>query len=426
MLRHALFEQTDRLLEAGLEELRRDLDMETATDQRVRHWIDEYKEHQNFISAIYRADGTLLARTPELAEGSVPPLPTGAGDHWLNNERLPVIGWQRVMAKRLQFGGQEFVVMLLAELEPVEHELKEVRSVLFAAGPIALFLSAGLAYWLARTALAPMDRLRRATDAITADRLDERLRVPNPDDELGLLTRTINAMIARLERSFAETRRFTADASHELRTPLTALRTEVEVALGKQLTLAEALLVLGNVLEELVRMSRLTDQLLTLSRRDAGVEELTKVPLSLGALVAGVVEAMQPLAEAKGVLLSLHGKDNVVVAGDEGRLRQVFINLLDNALKYTPAGGRVSVRVERHGQMAIVVVEDTGIGISPEHIGKVFERFYRVDEARSRSEGGTGLGLSIARSIVAAHGGTIDLTSTPGQRTTCTVTLPLD
>jgi heavy metal sensor kinase len=271
-----------------------------------------------------------------------------------------------------------------------------------------------------------VERLRQATNAITVDRLDQRLPTQNPHDELGLLTETINEMIARLEGSFTEIRRFTADSSHELRTPLTALRTEVEVALSKPLTLADAIVVLGDVLEELVRMSRLTDQLLTLSRRDAGVERFVPSLLDLHALVAGVVDAMRPLAEAKEVLLRLDGESPVPVAGDEGRLRQVFINLVDNAVKYTPTGGSVTVRVGQRSRAAIVAIEDTGIGIPAEHAPRVFDRFYRVDKARTRAEGGTGLGLSIARSIVVAHGGSIDLASVPGKGTTCTVTLALD
>jgi signal transduction histidine kinase len=205
---------------------------------------------------------------------------------------------------------------------------------------------------------------------------------------------------------------------------LAVLRTEVEVALSKPLSLAEHQQLLGDILEEVARMSRLTDQLLTLSRRDAGVEQLTPAPLDLHALVAGVADGLHALAEARGVQLRLDGDGPVWVAGDEGRLRQVFINLLDNALKYTSAGGTVTVRVGRRGPAAVVSVMDTGIGIPPEHLPRVFNRFYRVDKARSRSEGGAGLGLSIAQSIVKAHGGTIELTSTVAQGTTCTVTLP--
>jgi len=423
LLRHALLGQTDRALQAGLQQLHKDSRLQTAVHERLSHWIDEFKDHLGLFCVVYRPDDVLHARTVGLAEQSVPPPPGDLHDRRVYDERLPDIGRQRIMAEPIRLGEQDYVVMLLAPLEAVDRELEEVRRVILTAGPIALLLSAALAYGLARKALAPVERLRRSTDAITVERLDQRLPISNPHDELGLLTRAINAMIARLERSFAEIRRFTADASHELRTPLTALRTEVEVALGKSLSLAEHRHLLGDILEELVRMSRLTDQLLTLSRRDAGVEHLTLEPLDLHSLVAGVVDAMQVLAEAKGVLLRLDGKGSVQVAADGGRLRQVFINLLDNALKYTPEGGTVAVRVEQQGQEATVVVEDTGIGIPPEHLPCIFDRFYRVDRARSRAEGGTGLGLSIARSIVVAHGGTIELASTSGRGTTCTVKL---
>jgi len=429
LLHHALIQQTDRILEAGLNLMRNDARFETDPEDRLRFWIEEHKEHQNLFCVVYRPDGSLFGRTPELAEESVPPFPDQpqqlAAGPQVYDERLPAIGRQRIMAQRMRLGKQEFVVLLLASLAAHDRELAEVRSVLFTAGPAALLLSAGLAYWLARKALAPVKQLRSLTEAITADRLDQRLPVPNPHDELGQLTATINAMISRLERSFAESRRFTADASHELRTPLTALRTEVEVALGKALTQTQVFGVLENVLEEIVRMSRLTDQLLALSRRDAGVEQLVATPLDLPILVAGVVDALRPLAEAKDVQLRFEGESFVAVPGDEGRLRQVFINLLDNALKYTPPKGTVTVRVGRQGGKAFVAVADTGIGIPPEHLPKVFDRFYRVDAARSRADGGTGLGLSIARSIVTAHQGSIEMASAPGQGTTCTVTLPL-
>ena len=425
MLRHALYEQTDRFLQSGFGLIREDSRNETATDERLRYWIEEYKNHQNLLCVIYRQDGTLLARTAGLAEESLPPH-AATGDPQVYDALLPRIGRQRVMAEPIRFGEQECVVVLMASMETVDHELEELRTIFITAGLSALLLSAGLAYWLARKALAPVDRIRRSTDAITADRLDQRLVAVNPHDELGLLTQTINAMIGRLERSFVEIRRFTADASHELRTPLTILRTEVEIALGKSLTIADHQQQLGNILEELVRMSRLTDQLLTLSRRDAGVEQFDSAVLDLHLLVAGVVDAMQPLADAKGVFLQIDGADAVQVVGDEGRLRQVFINLLDNALKYTSGGGKVAVRVERRDRFSVVIVEDSGIGIPAEHLPRVFDRFYRVDKARSRSEGGTGLGLSIAQSIVKAHGGVIEMASTVGEGTVCTVTFPLE
>jgi heavy metal sensor kinase len=428
LLVRALYEQTDRHLQTALDQLGRDRDVGADPARRLRHWIAEYRDHLNLYCAIYRPDGSLFGRTPELGRETVGAPPAlldekRSGGRLVYDQAFPALGRQRVLAARVPFGGRDFVVVLLAPLGPVDGELAQARGVLLAAGPVALLLSAALACWLARQALAPVDRLRRAAGAITADRLDQRLAARNPHDELGLLTQTINALIARLERSFTEIRRFTADASHELRTPLTALRTQVEVALGKTLSPSELQQLLGGVLEELVRMSRLTDQLLTLSRRDAGVEQMNLTPVDLLSVASGVVDAMQPLAEAKGLRLRLSG-DRVRVAGDEGRLRQVVINLLDNALKYTPPGGSVWVRVGARDRSALLTVEDTGPGIPPEHLPHVFERFYRVDKARSRAEGGTGLGLSIARSITQAHGGVIEIRSEAGRGTACTVTLP--
>jgi two-component system heavy metal sensor histidine kinase CusS len=423
LLRRALYEQTESLLAAAFAQLQSDPLVADDTDARLDHWADEFKEHQNLLCVIYRPDGSVQARTPGLADESVPPLPPDAGGR-IYDEQVPGVGRHRASARHMRLGGREFVVLLLAPLGAVDHELAEVRAILLTAGPAALLLAAAFGYWLARKSLAPVDRLRRAADAITAEDLGRRLPVLNPDDEFGRLTRTINAMIARLERSFAEVRRFTADASHELRTPLTVLRSEVEVALGKPLPPADQQELLGTVLEELGRMSRLTDQLLTLSRRDAGVEQFEAVPHDLASLAGGVVEALRPLAEAKGVRLRLDAEGAAVVAGDAGRLRQVVINLLDNALKYTPEGGAVTVRVGRRNGAGFLAVEDTGIGIAPEHLPHVFDRFYRVDKARTRAEGGTGLGLSIARSIVQNHGGAIHLSSIPGQGTVCTVTLP--
>jgi heavy metal sensor kinase len=316
------------------------------------------------------------------------------------------------------------MVLLLAPLHDVDRELGDILGVLLIAGPVMVLASGALAYALARKALAPMDALRRSTDAITADRLDRRLPVPNSHDELGRLTRTINAMIGRLERAFIEVRRFTADASHELRTPLTLIRTEAEVAYDNPPGPDGCQHLLGNILEECQRMTRLTDQLLALAREDAGANGHPREPVDLTGLVAEVVEALRPLAESRGLRLRASPDEPAWVEGDQARLRQVFVNLVDNAIKYTPPGGSVDAEVRREGEAVVAVIRDTGIGIAAEHLRRVFDRFYRVDKARSRAEGGTGLGLSIARSIVTAHGGQVELASTPGEGTACTVRLP--
>ena len=439
LLAQALYERVDRSLQAELAELERDDRMASQRDERLRHWIYEFKEHENISCVVYDSAGKVHDRTVELAADAVPPVPSvSAGERVHANASLAIIGRQRTLASRLTLGGQEFTVLLLAPLEEVDRELGELLSALAMAVPFAILVAGGVAYWLARNSLAPVQQLNRLTQEITAERLNRRLPVANSHDELGRLAQTINDMIARLERSFSEIRRFTADASHELRTPLTAIRTEAEVALAKPLDLAEHQQLLGSILEECARLTRLTDQLLTLAREDAcGLDNASRdgqaqEAVDLKALVSSVAETMRPLADSKGLQLRLdvpgdHADSGATtVRGDPARLREVFFNLLDNSIKYTPQGGQVQVQISRNGSEAIVAVRDTGIGIAAEHVPHVFERFYRVDRARSRAEGGTGLGLSIALSIVVAHGGRMELASSPGQGTTCTVRLPAE
>jgi heavy metal sensor kinase len=427
LLRHALYEQIDRKLVGALGQLEQDERTATEPDERLRYWIYEWREHENLAAVAYDANGKIWARTEELAADSVPPAPAVAGSgHRLEDKAIPILGRQRVLEGSLRLGERPSTVVLMTSLEEMDHELGELRAVLLTAVPIVLLLSGGLGYILARKALAPMEQLRRSTKEINAERLDRRLPIINPHDELGRLTETFNAMIGRLERSFAEIRRFTADASHELRTPLTAIRTEAEVALAKPMSLGEHQQLLSSILEECSRLTRLTDQLLALAREDARVARQAQEPVELAALVEEAAETMQPLAEAKELRLRVDVNGAAWVSGDAARLREVFFNLLDNGIKYTPEGGEVEVQVGHQGSEAVVVVRDTGIGIPAEHVPHVFDRFYRVDKARSRAEGGTGLGLSIAQSTIVAHGGRIELTSAPGQGTTCTVRLPAE
>jgi len=425
LLARALYAGIDRSLLAEFHELEQDPLLANHVDERLRYWINELKEHENIFCIVYDAEGRVYQRTAELAVDSVPPTPFAtAGQLGFVDANLPIIGRQRLLSSHLQLGHRDFMVIFLAPLEEADRELQQLLVVLAAAGPMALFVAGGLGYLLARKGLAPVERLHRLTQEITAERLDRRLPVDNASDELGRLTGTINAMIGRLERSFAEIRRFTADASHGLRTPLTALRTETEVALRNPLSTTEYQHLLASIQEECERLTRLTDQLLTLSREDAGTAHQACAPLDLAKLVASVVETMRPSAEVKGLHVQAAGDGPLRIHGDEVRLRQVFYNLLDNAIKYTPEGGTISVQLGCRDETAVITIGDNGIGIPAEHLPRVFDRFYRVDKARSREQGGTGLGLSIARSIVDAHGGRIELASLFGQGTTCTVTLP--
>jgi heavy metal sensor kinase len=427
LLARAHYEQIDRSLKAEFQELQHDQLLTDGGRGRLRHWIAEAKEHENVFCVVYDAHGKVLERTEELAADSVPPAPQGAlGGPEVHDATVPIVGRQRVLTGGLRWQDRPFTVVLLAPLEEVDRELGLVRTALLLAVPITLIVAGAWGYLMARKALAPLERLRRSTEEITASRLDRRLPVANAHDELGRLTQTVNAMIARLERSFAEVRRFTADASHELRTPLTVIRTEAEVALSKPLDPNEFRNLLGSILEECERLTRLTDQLLALAREDAGVARAQPEPLDLAAVVRGVVEDMRPLAEVRGLQLHAELNGALPARGDALRLRQVFLNVVDNAIKYTPPGGQIEVLACLSGQEYLVTVRDTGVGIAPEHLPQVFDRFYRVDKGRSREQGGTGLGLSIAHSIVVAHGGRIELASTLGQGTTCTVRLPVE
>jgi signal transduction histidine kinase len=295
--------------------------------------------------------------------------------------------------------------------------------------------------------------MTQAARRIGAERLAERLEGAEADDELGRLAHTLNEMLARLEAGFAQVRRFSADASHELRTPLTILKGEIEVALRSAREPAEYERVLASALEEVERMARMVDDLLMLSRADAGALRWDRGLVELDRLVEDVAKQGEALGRGRAIQVAIQSLEPLIVNGDEQRLRQLLLNLVDNAVKYTPQGGRVTLSLRRAGgasgypvtpqpeaspdspiarfpdrptpEWAEIAVRDTGVGIPAESLPRIFERFYRVDDARSRDAGGTGLGLCIARTIAEAHGGGIEVESVPGAGSTFTVRLPL-
>jgi heavy metal sensor kinase len=312
-------------------------------------------------------------------------------------------------------------------LSVIEDGLRELRRDLFAGVFLVLLLASAGGYFLARKSLAPIASMNSQTQRISAENLSARLDVTNSRDELGRLATTINDLLARLENSFKEQQRFIADASHELRTPLAVLRGETEVALGKTRTVEEYEQSLSLIQDEAERLSRIVEDLFILARQPINTRAaLSKERLSLNDAITDCARAAQVLAFRKGVRLKLE-KDSPSIAlnGDEELIRRMILNLLDNAVKYTPAGGEISLALARQNGSAEIVVRDTGIGIPEAAQPRVFDRFYRVDKARARAMGGAGLGLSIAQWIVEVHGGAIKLASTPGQGSTFTVVLPI-
>jgi heavy metal sensor kinase len=301
------------------------------------------------------------------------------------------------------------------ELTPeqlVEQQLGEIATVLVLGLPIIVGLAGIGGYVLARRALSPIDHLAGEARRITAERLYERLSVPNEHDEIGRLAAVINDTFARLESSFDQLRRFTADASHELRTPLSVIRGIGELGLAETRTPQEYRDAMGSMLEEVDRLTRLVDTLLRLSRGDAGTVRLSCEVIDLGALAREVGASLGILAEERRQRLQIETAGIVRVSVDRLVLRDAIANLVDNAIKYGPPGSTILIAVNGDARHVALRVADQGPGVSPEHRARVFDRFYRVDEGRSRDMGGTGLGLAIAKWAVEANGGTIELENT--------------
>ena len=291
--------------------------------------------------------------------------------------------------------------------------------------PFIVFLAVGGGYWLMRRSLRPVDEITVRAEGITSSNLSERLPVIRTGDELERLSTALNRMIARLDSAFQHINRFSADASHELRTPLTILQLELEGIVHNHALSGPLEDQIGSALEETHRMSRIVESLLTISRLDAGDANLARLRLDLGDLAAATGDEMRVLAQEKAIALRTSAENDVYVEGDRTRLQQVVVNLVDNAIKYTQEGGTVELRVEKEGDKAILEVSDNGAGIPAPAISHVFERFYRVDKARSRASGGAGLGLSIVKAICTAHGAQISVASEEGRGSCFRVEFPL-
>jgi heavy metal sensor kinase len=321
--------------------------------------------------------------------------------------------------------GEVFFVQEGVSLEGEYTLLWQFRTVLFFFFPGMLGLSVLSGRLMAHRVLQPIETITRAAQTIEAQDLNRRLPVANPRDEIGQLVGVLNSLLSRLEGAFAQARQFTADAAHELRTPLAVLRCGLEVAMAKARRAEEYQEALGASVAEVARLSRVVDNLFSLARADAGSQEFDWERVDLGKLVREVYEQAELMAEAKGLSTALHTNGEVFVRGDWVRLRQLLLNLVDNAVKYTPAGGTVRLTVERAGQRATISVADTGIGIPAESLPHIFARFYRVDTARSLDGAGGGLGLSICQWVARAHGGEVTVRSQLGCGSTFVVSLPL-
>lgn len=312
------------------------------------------------------------------------------------------------------------------DITEVEESLGTLAAILLAGIPCAFILAFIGGYFLARRALSPVNAITQKAREITAESLSERLPVPNPKDEIGRLAAVFNNTLARLEESFDRLRRFTADASHELRTPLTSIRSVGEVALRDSEKNDSYRDAISSMLEETERLTGLIDNMLTLTRGESGRVQLNPQPSDLVSLVKEVIEELRILAEEKNQALSMDGESHLVATVDMTIIKQAVINILHNAIRYTQPGGNIKVMVAAPNDgNAIIDIIDDGPGIPEAERTKVFERFYRIDEARSRKEGGAGLGLAIARWAVEANQGNIGFCDKDGPGSCCRITLPL-
>lgn len=313
-----------------------------------------------------------------------------------------------------------------------DHDVRLTPQVLFSVAllllPFVGLAGLGAAFLMGTRAFQPMGDLTNQLEAITDGRsLHRRLPPDVGDDELARLTTTLNAMLSRLELSFAGLRRFTADASHELKTPLAVLRADVERAMHPRTPRDDKMIALEEALQEVTRMSDLVDSLLTLARADEGRFELVNEPIHIAPLLRDVYETATILGETSGLAIAMPANVDAVVSGERTRLRQLLLNLITNAIKYTPRGGRVELSATMHGANEVAIsVRDTGIGISATDLPHVFDRFWRADRARSRAaeRSGFGLGLAISQYIAQAHGGALTAQSRLGRGTLFTVVLP--
>jgi heavy metal sensor kinase len=321
----------------------------------------------------------------------------------------------RVFSDPELIDGLPVVIHVARSEAAVRAQVHEMRLVWLVLLPLGMLIAAAGGRFLAGKALRPVALMAEQARRISAERLGERMPVANPMDEFGRLAQAFNDTLARLERSFAQLRQFTADASHELRTPLTAMRTVGEVGLRNERDVAGCREVIASMLEEAERLTRLVDTLLVLARSDAGALPLTPVDVSLRELASEVVAALAVLAEEKRLEVAVLAPVEVRARGDRTLLRQVLMNLLHNAIRHSETGGGIVLEIAKLPAGASCMVRDEGPGIPAEHRPRLFQRFFRADPARSRAEGGAGLGLALALSIVRLHGGTLELVDHPGR-----------
>jgi two-component system OmpR family sensor kinase len=380
---------------------------------------------------IFSPSGTITLRSPNIKQHDVPlsriALETAfKGQTILESARYPNEPPLRLISVPINYRGRLlYIVQVGTSMESIEDTLHRFLILLIVAVPVALAVSLAAGWFLAGRALRPVDAITLAAQRIARGDLSQRLTMPPAKDEIGRLAGTFNNMIGRLDASFRQIRQFTSDASHELRTPLTVMKGETELVLRRPRPLEDYRSVLESNLEEIDRMSRIVEELLFLSRADMGEVKMEALPVALESLVEDIHRQATLLGQDRQIEVVLGTVMPALVQGDELRLRELLLNLVENAVKYSHPSGKVQISLVTDGRQAILSVTDQGIGIALEDRSQIFSRFFRAAAARSHTKKGTGLGLAICAWIVESHKGRINVESEVGRGSTFTVTLPL-
>jgi heavy metal sensor kinase len=392
------------------------------------HHHTDWKQVQERLLEILSPDGTILYRNERLGNRTIggPPF-AGEGERGYSgrsarmSDGTPII----LISRKYDLQGRTILIRVGYGRDLIWGELKETMLVLLLASPLVLAGTAFAGYKIVGRALDPVTKMALRAEQIDSERLNERLPIENPEDELGHLARVFNAMLSRIEQSFEQLQRFTADASHELRTPLASIRSIGEVRLQQSASPEEYRDTIGSMLEEVNRLSGVVDSLLTLSRADAGQIRMQVSVFPMMALVREAAALLEVLIDDKHLTFTLAGEESLGAEADRLYVRLAVVNILHNAVKFTPPGGSISARVKctNHSQVELSIT-DSGPGIPAEVAPKVFERFYRLDESRSGEGMGAGLGLSIAKWAIEANGGQIGLANDPHSGSTLWLRLP--
>jgi heavy metal sensor kinase len=378
---------------------------------------------------VYKAaDGRLIAESPDMALLGVRLTPREVGQRLstpATRDIQTAFGRYRVSSSSISpESGPLFLLQVAASLDPMDAALDRYLDLLLWRVLPSLLTTILVIWWMARRALGPLSEMVAEARGVTIGSLDRRLETRGTGDQLDDLAIAFNETLASLESAVGDMRQFSSALAHELRTPLAAMRGELELALLKSRSIDEWRAGAASQIEEIDKLTRLVNQLLTLARAESGEIRLAHEVVDLAALAVTVTEQLEPVAQSKNVTLECAAAEPVTVTGDGQWLERLLINLLDNAIKYTPSGGDIRVSVSRMNGRARLDVRDTGPGIPTAALPHVFERFYRVDPARSSKTEGSGLGLSLAKWIVDRHHGRIDVSSAPGQGATFAVQLP--